>query len=401
MVKMPVRSIIGGIDAAARRWIDPGFASRVRALDAVGARTGYARPAVEYAFDCLFGTLRAQAIEAVIADELGTIDALDAFVERDGRPRARAVPLGRVCIISSRTTIGVAIIPAIFALCAKCDVHVKDREDYLVSAFFETLAGELPEMHGAATAQAWLGESDLSALHRFDGVVAFGSDAALTQIAAALPDRIRFIGFGSKASAGYVTRTDLQSEESARAIANGAAVDLSLYETEGCLSLRVLFVERGGAISVRRFTEILTDATRMLSTRFPPSAPDAKTALRVAAVRDLAMFRGEGRAQSAPDAGYLAVVDPPFEEPPVFLPRTIGIHSVDDAADVAGFFERHAVALEALAVTEARDDLIELAVRLHASRVAPFGALQAPPLGAFHGGRPRIAEFIRWVTSEA
>ena len=109
----------------------------------------------------------ATAIEAVIADELGCLDVLDGFVERAGRPPARALPLGRVCIVSSRTTIGVAILPAIFALCAKCDVLVKDREDHLVAAFFETLGDELAELRDAATAQTWKGDDDADRSERF------------------------------------------------------------------------------------------------------------------------------------------------------------------------------------------------------------------------------------------
>jgi hypothetical protein len=33
-------------------------------------------------------------------------------------------------------------------------------------------------------------------------------------------------------------------------------------------------------------------------------------------------------------------------------------------------------------------------------RIAPFGTLQHPPLASPHGGRPRIAEFVRWVSDE-
>jgi hypothetical protein len=35
-----------------------------------------------------------------------------------------------------------------------------------------------------------------------------------------------------------------------------------------------------------------------------------------------------------------------------------------------------------------------------ASRIARFGSLQIPQLGGFHGGRPRIADFVRWIVDE-
>lgn len=398
MIKMPARQIIAAIDAAAQRWSDSAYAPRARARSAVTARTGYSPAGIDYAFDQLFGQVRSATFEAVIRDEIGSVEALDGFVVRHGRPKARALPVGRVCIVSSRTTIGVAILPALFALCAKCRVLVKDREDHLVGAFFETLAAELPELAGFATAQVWSSHDGSDGLGAFDSVVAFGDDATLATIASIVRAGGRFIGYGFKASAGYVTREALSSEVRARSIAQGAALDLALYESEGCLSLHALFAENGGVISVERFAELLADAMRQISVEIP-SRTDAETKARRAVARDLASFRSRGAIHSD-SAGFLALLDPPFEEPPLFLPRTVGVHAVDDPVRAAEYFERHGITLEALAIAETRADLLDLAIRCKAARVAPFGKLQAPPAGAFHGGRPRIAEFVRWIGDE-
>ncbi len=398
MVKKPVRAIVAAIAAAAARWSDAAFAPRARARDAVSARTGYSPKAVDYAFDALFGALRSDAIEAIVTDELGCLDVLDGFVERGGRPPTRALPIGRVCIVSSRTTIGVAIVPAVFALCAKCDVEVKDRDDALVAAFFETLAEEFGGFRDAAHARVWNGEADAQSLRGFDAVVAFGNDATLASISTALPYPARMVAYGSKASAGYVGRDALASEDDARAIARGAARDLVLYDTEGCLSLHALFVEDGAAITPQRFTNILGDAIDAAAGEFA-TAGHGDAAARRAASRELAAFRGDSYV-SSPGAGYLAVLDPPLDERPTFLPLTIGVRSVDRPSQAAEYLERHGIAIEALAIAPRRTDLVMLAQRVGASRVARFGSLQTPQLGGFHGGRPRIAEFVRWMVDE-
>lgn len=392
MVKKPVRVVIAALAAAAERWIEPRFERRMSAVAAVQQRTGYSLASIDYALDRLFGSITRDAVESVVAGELGSLDALDGFVERIGRPAARALPLGRVCIVSSRTTIGVAIVPAAFAIAAKCDVSVKDREDHLVAAFFETLCEELPELRASLTAKPWLGAGGAHDLHSYDGVVAFGSDATLGRIASSLSYDTRFIGFGSKASAGYVTREALSSEAHARAIAESAALDLVLYETEGCLSLHALFVERDGAVTPERFAELMRDAMRAADVAFPPATLAAAAAARRGAHRDLAAFRS---GQSA-----LAVLDPPLDEPPAFLPRTLAVRSVGGPNEMAEYFERHRIALEALAVVNSRPDVTLAGERLRVARIARLGTLQAPPLGGFHGGRPRIAEFVRWIASE-
>jgi hypothetical protein len=404
IVERSVRSIVRAAADAAARWCDADFPPRVRALDAVCARTGYSVPVAEYALDRLFASLTRPAIEAAIRAELGSLRVLDEFVERDGRPRARAFPVGRVCVVSSRTTIGVAIVPAVFALCAKCDVLVKDREDALVAAFFATLAEELDELRDAAIAQSWEGERATRDLGGFDAVVAFGDDATLDRIRAVLPIETRMIPFGSKASCGYIARETLADPVQARRIAQGAARDLVLYDGDGCLSLHVLFVERDGAVSTTDFAGMLARSTERASIEFPIGAREMRVAVRMGGARDLAAFRvaagGPGVVYSNPEASYLLVLDPPESESPSFLPRALGIHSVDAPGTAAAYLERHHVSIEAVAVAGMRPDVRAMASSIGAVRIAPFGELQAPPLGSYHGGRPRIADFVRWVTDE-
>ncbi|MDB5043181.1 MAG: hypothetical protein JWN27_3907, partial [Candidatus Eremiobacteraeota bacterium] len=150
---LPARRIAAHIADAAERWSDADFPPRVRATAAVEARLRYSTPVVEYALDRMFFGITASALEAAIASELGSFQALDGFTARANAPAAWARGVDRALIISSDTTIGVALVPAIFALCAKCDVVVKDRSDALIAAFFASLAQEHPAFAGAARAQ--------------------------------------------------------------------------------------------------------------------------------------------------------------------------------------------------------------------------------------------------------
>jgi hypothetical protein len=402
LAAVPVRRIIGAIADAAARWADADFPPRVRLLDPIAARTGYSIPVIEYALDQLFHSITAREIEATIANELGCVEILDRFIGRAGRSEARARPAGSVCVISSRTTIGVAILPAIFALCAKCDVLVKDREDGLVRAFFSTLGDELDEFRTAARADTWTGEEDDVDLTKFNVIVAFGSDATLTRIAqSAAPSA--FIGYGSKATIGYVAREALVDEDCAKAIADGAARDLVLYESEGCLSLHALFVEDGGTVAPQRFTALLAEAVERAAIEFPPGPRDARASARIAIARNLAAFRsatGRGAVFSDERASYLAVLDPPQSEPPAFLPRALSVHTVSEPCDAVGYVHRHELPLEAVAVAGVRDDIVDAALSLGVNRITGFGELQRPPAYGNHGGRARLADFVRWVSLE-
>lgn len=401
LANVPARKIVRAIASAAERWSDGDFPPRVRILDGIVERTGYSLPAVEYALDRFFFSVTESELLATIRGELGSLEVLEGFTPRTGRPDAWASPAGSVCVISSRTTVGVALTPAIFALCAKNDVLVKDREDSLVHAFFETLREELDEFADAARAATWRsGDEDAPDLGDFDVVVAYGGNAAFEGIRESLHPQARFIAYGPRASAGYVTRESLSGERLSADIAAGAARDLVLYESEGCLSLHVLFVERDGAISPERFARELARAVERLGIEFPLGRREPAAAARLAHQRNLAAFRaaaGSGAVFSNDAADFSIALDPPKDEPPHFLPRSIGVIPVDDPQEALAYAREHRIPLEGFALSSDRADAVRMALDAGAVRLARFGELQHPPLGGDHGGRPRIAEFVRWI----
>lgn len=404
LVNLSARSILHAIGDASERWMDADYPPRVRTTEHLIERTGYSAPVVEYALDHLFSTITADGLNRTLVNELGSISILDGFTARDGAPQAWAAPVGNVCIISSRTTIGVALVPATFALSTKNDVLVKDREDGLVRAFFETLAEERDEFRASAQAEIWDGPQDGKSIAQFDTVIAFGRDETLRDIRAKCGSQARFSGYGARASAGYVAREDLCDETSANSVAVGAARDLLLYDTEGCLSLHVLFVERGGALPTERFATLLASAVERAAVEFPVGRREPATLARLARARDLAAFRaasGSGRVYADDGCSHVIVFEPPSAEPPFFLPRMLGVVSVDSPQGAAAYLDRHGLALEGFARRVVRPDVDRMALGCGAVRLTTFGELQHPPVGGNHGGRPRIADFVRWIDRES
>ena len=107
-------------------------------------------------------------------------------------------------IISSDTTIGVALVPAVYALGAKCDVTVKDRNDAPVSRILRDVAprsGPNSRPRGARARRAATTRARLRCSDRADVVVAFGGETALQAIRAHVRGDARFIAFGHRASA--------------------------------------------------------------------------------------------------------------------------------------------------------------------------------------------------------
>jgi hypothetical protein len=333
---------------------------------------------VDYALDQLFGSMNEETLQHVIAREIGD---------------CAWKPLGRVAIISSRTTIGVAIIPAVFAICTGNEVLVKDREDNLVAAFFETLA----DGHGAR-AEQWEGESESQDLSKFDAVVAFGTDETLQDIQAQLAPGTRFIPYGPKCSMGYIAREALNDEAKARRLAGDVAHDLVLYEGEGCLSLHALFVESDGRISFDAFAQLLSAAIERANEAFPIHPSRTGDFVKRMNARDLAVFRGSLLASN--DAATFVLERGTKEHPPSFLPRVLAVHEANNPQEMCAYVDLHHLPLEVCAVSGASNDITDGALAASANGIVHFGEMQAPKLNYPHGGRPRAVEFVRFVERE-
>jgi hypothetical protein len=367
-------------------------------------RTGYTEPVVDYAFDRLFGSIERGALRATIQAELGSLDALETFVPRAGRPDVRYRALERVAIVSSDTTIGVAIVPLVFALCAGSHVTVKDRDDGLVRAFAETLIEERPEFAARLAVGTWDGAdttASRTALGEADAVVAFGRSESLRAIRALLAPSARFLSYGHRTSIGYVTREALGDPALVRECADGAARDALLYDGEGCLSLHAIFVERGGSLTPSAFARRIATACDTAAIEFPAGYTEPDGA--VAAYHRGALFRaaqGVGEVFAGVTAPHLIVLDPPRAEPPPLLRRTLALYAVDAPQAALDFVRAHALPLEAVAVAAPdplREDLTALVRDSGAARLAAFGSLQDPPLGGDHGGTGRILPFLRAI----
>jgi hypothetical protein len=373
-------------------------------------RTGYSEPVVDFALDALFASLTREALRATIDGELGALAALDGFVERRGRPDVYFRGVARATLVSSDTTIGVAIPPLAYALCAKTEsIVVKDRSDGLVAAFADTLGEERPELRERLRVEGWSGhDSDETrvALASSDVVVAFGGAEALGAIRLLLRPEARFVPYGHRTSVAYVGRETLTSAARARVAAVGIARDALLYDGDGCLSLHAVFVERGGALTPQTFGTLLADALDAAAVEFPPGvAEPAAVTARYAGSARFRAAQGTGSVHGGMTVAHVLVSEAATEDAPPLFPRALATYAVDGAGEAAAYLRRHALPLEGFALDPTaereRPDLTALAIAAGAVRLAPFGALQMPSPAGEHGGAPRILPFVRAIVRDA
>ena len=275
---------------------------------------------------------------------------------------------------------------------------VKDRSDALVAGFFASLAEEHPAFASAARAYAWTGGDDpakTALLENADAVVAFGRDETLRAIRARCGVDTRFVGFGHRASIGRLTRDDVAALDDA--LADRIVRDALLYDGEGCLSLHALFVQADGA-ALARVAAALAAACERVAVEFPGGARSpARQRGGRGVPQPRRVSRGERARRGVPrrrrragrrSAARRSAAVPAARDPARPRRRRRRDRRVRRRAAAAG---------ASLGVVGADAAAVALAERIGAVRVAPFGTMQAPPLGGHHGGAPRIADFVRWI----
>ncbi len=274
-----------------------------------------------------------------------------------------------------------------------------------VGAFVETLLEEEPACSQRVLVEAWNGRDLAESRARLAGadvVLAYGADDTLSAIRAQLRPQARFFGFGHRTSIGYLMRQGLEDERRAYEHAHAAARDALLYDGDGCRSLHALFVEGGGAIAPPEVARLVARACDALAVEFPAAYAEAPPG--VGAYRASGLFRaamGRGAVYAGRTGPHLVVYDPPRDEPPPLLARTLAVYPVDTPQEALDYVRRHHLPLEAFArIPTARHDVEAAALAAGASALVPLGRLQAPPLGGEHGGVARILPFVRPVYRE-
>ena len=397
---LPARAIIGHIAEAAARWRNADFPPRVRATASIEARLGYSLPVIEYALDRLFFGITAQGLETAITAELGSVETLDGPLLHESAVGAWARGVEWAVVVSSDTTVGVALPAALFALCAKARVVVKDRSDALVAGFFETLAEEHPAFSHAAIALPWDGGSDPIEDELFttaDVVVAYGRDEALAAIRGRCGPETRFVPFGHRASIGRLSARGVQELDAMRA--DALVRDALLYDGEGCLSLHATFVTgRTGALA--QVASLLAAAGERAALEFPVGTRTPERIAAIAGYRNLSRYRAATRGGAMIDTGTAVVVEGSLDAPPPFLPGALVVIPISGDDDVAAYVAAHQLPVQALGVDVVDPAAIELAARIGAVRVCLFGTMQDPPLAGHHGGEPRISPFVRWLDTQ-
>lgn len=403
----PLRTVLPSLAATAAAFLDPTSQIRREAEALLPAETGLSPEMIRHVLPLLFQEYRTERLTALVQEELGTLDALDTFVPTaDGWHKAYGPAL--ITQVLAGNLPGTGLDGVLFALLVKAATLVKapSSAPSLPTLFARMLADVDPDLGRCVAVVSWPGGHatlEEIAFARADVVVAAGTDESMAAIRPQV--RGRFIGYGHKVSFSLITKERL---EEAEALARQAAYDVVLFDQRGCLSPQLVYVEAGGRVSPQEFAALLAQALEQWQTILPRGTIPLEASVAIRRLRDEAEWQALAGKEvvlyaSAPGTEWTVV----YEADQLFVPsplyRTVRVKPFFTLAQLAEALLPWRTHLEAAGVAAGPDRLREIADLLGqagVSRIAQLSTLQTPPLSWRHGGRPRLADFVRWVTLE-
>lgn len=395
--RRPVGEILGALEKVAARWLDHADPIRREAEERLAETTGLAPAMLRRGLDETIR--RMQGIPALLDQDLGSRHALDAPVRRAPGVLSRAWGPALLVAVFSGNVPGISSIDMALALALKSACLARPaREEPAFAPLFARSVAEVDPLLGRCLAVRRWEYDEAWPYARAGAVVVYGSDQSVAAVRRLVPSGVRFLGHGHKISFAVVTR-EAATPENARRL----ALDVAMYDQQGCVSPHMAFVERGGPLTPVAFAEACGQALADLEGEMPRSRLSREEAAALRGARDEAEFTADAVYGSTGDLAWTVV----HCEAAAFLPsplnRLLRTYSVDDVAAVPAVVSPFAPYLQTVAFAgppDRRMALAEALGALGASRVCPLGMAQQPGPLWRHDGRPTAGDLVRWLDME-
>lgn len=394
--RRPVAEVLEVLDTVVAKWLAPASKWRSEAEERLSVSTGFSLPMLRHALPLQLAPLRRAGIEALLARELEDLTSLDATGQVDSlRP-----PAVIVHVLAGNLPL-LAAAPLFLSLALGSAVVLKPGAGDPESAglLLDSLAEVDADLAARVVVLPWRGGDETierAVFETAEVVVAQGSDDSLAAIATRVPGR--FVGHGHRISFAAIARQALSEPAEADRIADRLALDVSLWDQQGCLSPQIAWVERGGPLGEREWEDRLAAAVERWSVRLPPRRRSLADEAAILRFRQEAEWRPGRSLRASPGSSAWSLsieMEPGFR--PSCLDRCLRLQWVDDLSHLPVWIAPGRPWLEAAGVafgTHDRPDIRSALQTAGVHRICPLGTMQEPDLSWRPGGRPRVRDWF-------
>jgi hypothetical protein len=417
LLQCSTADIIRVLTEVAAGWLTPESPFRELALEHGPAQLGFSRATLARGLDNFFRQFTAENFQTLLEQELGDARRLDEVVasetERAGDRAAIATGPEFLVHIAAGNIPNPTLMSMALGLLTRSAQFVKCASGtaLLPRLFAHSLYELQPKLATCLEVAEWRGGNEALETALFaeaDCVTATGSDETLLAIRNRLPAHVRLLGYGHRVSFGYVAGEVLPQLHAKKIIVR-AADDVVAWDQLGCLSPHVIYVQSGGAVSPVQFAEQLADELARRETIEPRGKLTPEAAATIASRRAIYQVRAAHSSDthmwhSKDSTVWTVVCEADARFPISCLHRFIYVKPVSNLTEVMQNADavRRQISTVGLAVPEHQAGQIAAQLaRWGATRVAPLGQMQNPPLTWRHDGRPALGDLVTWTDFES
>jgi hypothetical protein len=416
LVNRTTPSLIHALSTTAQDWLQKDYPFRLLALEQGQVQTGFSPLVLATGLDTFFRQLTPENLQALLLQDLGHVERLDAMVAAGPEQSSRRAALARGPDLLIHVTAGNLPSPALMSIVL--GVLVRSAQfvkcatgtSLLPRLFAHSLYEIEPKLGACLEIAEWPGghkalEEALFA--EASCVTATGTDETLQDIRRRLPGSVRFLGYGHRVSFGYIAQ-EMLSRYHAKDVIADAAKDVAAWDQLGCLSPHVFYVQHRGSISPEQFAELLAEALRdreVIEPRGPLTPEESATIASRRAFYEVRAAHSPDTRQwcSQGSTAWTVVYEANAQFQVSCLNRFIYVKGVRDADEMLEAIDAMRGKISTVGVAAPATVVEKLAQQLArwgVARLCPLGQMQNPPFPWRHDGRPSLGDLVTWTDWE-
>jgi len=384
-------------------WRAPESPWRRRLEDEIGERCGFSLATVREGLARGLEPWTSDALRALVRSELGA----DHPAPHSSGERRIVSGFEITSVLLAGSIPMPSILSLLLPLVLRSPVLAKPASRDLVTApLFAASLAEVDALLARSIESVSFASEDAQCAAAFFAspcVVATGSDVTLAQVAAFVKPPQRLVGYGHRLSIA-VLGEGASSGAALDDAARGLALDVALWDQQGCLSPVAVYVEDPDSGAVGRVAEALARALDRIEERLPRGSVPRQAAAEIARERDEARMRAAAPRPVAVHASkgtqWTVVREDDARLRPAPLHRFVRVHPVATRAELRAALRPLSPHLAAVAIAgfgsgDAQRELARQLAMLGASRLCVPGQMQSPPLGWHHDGQSVLLPMAR------
>lgn len=410
---MTVSEIVTSIDRVIETLLDRQSVYRQKAEKLLPIVTGYDSEMIRLGLTSYLKTFRKHELQRFLVEDLTNPLLLDDFQPRVKGGFSKAIGPDLITHVWAGNVPALPLWSLISGLLVKAGNigKVSSAEPLFASWFAKLLAEVEPKLANCLAVVWWKGgdaEREHMVFDQSNVVIGYGGNQTLESLEKRIPITTRFLPYGHKVSFGIVSNAALDSQKAWRT-AHQAALDVVMYDQQGCYSPHMFYVQTGGKVSPREFARYLANELNNFEKRYPRRALQMEESSSLASWRqkeEMSLFTQRSKEVLGNSANDWGVV---YDEGntdfvPSPLNRVIKVMSFDKLEDILPAIQPYRAYLQTVGIAATPKELFhwsDLLGRIGVTRMTAFGKMTSPDAGWHHDGRFNLMDLVNIIDIEA